>query len=205
MPSAPLDRRDARHDRKGPFGIIGFTIVELMVIIAVLVIIATLAVPAWHLQKERQQFTRGAEKLASFLSLAQVESVMRDENMTLSFARSDADRWCVGLTTGIDPCDCRQRDARAHDVCQVDGERRVLDPASLGHPVILDAVRGDAVLTFDPAHGALTDPEDRAELDLISDRGQYSLSVLLGADGKVRVCSMNFATQVPGYKLCLGG
>jgi len=202
MPSAVLDRTDERHVRKGPSRNNGFTFIELMVLCAVFIIIASLAVPTWHSQRERQRFTAGAEQLASFLSLAQVESVMRHENMTLSLARSDADRWCVGLTAGDDPCDCRQWNIEALDFCQIDGDSRVFTQANFSHPSILDSVRGNAVLVFDPLQGALTDPASNVELDLISDRGQYSLSVQLGRDGHVRICSRNSATQVPGYNLC---
>lgn len=202
MPIEHLNRREPLQGQKGFFLAVGVTIVEVMVFLAVVTVVASLAVPSYQAHQERKQLAGLAEQLAAFLNHAHVESVMRGQALTLSYHQADADNWCVGLREGSEACDCRQTIANASDHCTVDSAARIFAQHELSQPAILDAILGDGSISFDPLTGALVDPSDRIEFSLLSNAGQFALSVQVEGNGRVRICSDRSALQTPGFDLC---
>lgn len=202
MRNASSSRREPQSHLKGFFTSSGFTAVELLVFLAVAVIITSLAIPSWNGVMEREQVVSRAETLAAFISDARIDSIMRERPVTVSYAPSTGDYWCVGVAEGREPCDCREHDARAPNACSVDGTWRVFAHDNTSQASILDRVTGDGTITFDPLYGTLRDPGDTAEMMLVSAGGRYSLSVHVGRAGDVRICSQHSGTQVPGFRLC---
>lgn len=202
MRNASQSRRDPQDRLNGIFKIRGVTAIELMVVLAAAIAVTSLAIPSWHGVREREQFIQGAQELALFISHARTESIMRGRLLSVSYHRSDANQWCLGLSEGAGLCDCTNPDPSASSACQVDSVGRVFTQSSANHPGILDRLIGDGAFTFDPASGFLVDTEDMAEMVLISDSGRYSLSVKVYAGGEVKVCSEHSGTRVPGFDLC---
>lgn len=180
----------------------GFTVTELMVVVAVVAIITSLALPSYRTLIEKRQVTSGAEQIAAFLSAVQIESVMRNGNLTVSYSRTDVDDWCLGLTAGTTPCDCNETDSGQPDFCAVDSVHRVFTNANLTYPSIMDSMTGDGNFTFDPVRGVLLDPADTLVVAISSGTWNYALNVEVGPTGRVRICSNASTTQVPGYGLC---
>jgi Tfp pilus assembly protein FimT len=84
---------------------------ELMVVIAVVAIITSFALPSYQTLIEKRRVTSGAEQLGTFLSAVQLKSVNRSENIGVKYTRIDSANWCVGRVVVIDPtsnnpCDC---------------------------------------------------------------------------------------------------
>jgi Tfp pilus assembly protein FimT len=202
MPNALLSRKEPRKALKGLSRNLGFTAIETLVFLAVIVIITSLAMPSWQTVQERKHLISGAEQVAACLGRARAEAVMHGETLTVSWSRDSVDQWCLGLSAGPDGCNCEQLEAESTNACRFDSSLRVFSRGDLFDSGILDSVRGDGALTFDPQSGTLVNPQDKLIMGLISDSGRYSLSVELAGRGDVRICSENSNTKVPGYPLC---
>ena len=92
----------------------GFTLIELMVTIAVLAIVLTIAVPSFQGVIRSNQLTTEANTLASALQLARSEAVKRGVDVSLSANGSTfASGFCVHsgancTSTGASPTQIRQ-------------------------------------------------------------------------------------------------
>jgi type IV fimbrial biogenesis protein FimT len=77
-------------------GVKGFTLIELMVTIAVLAIIVTIAIPSFQDIIERNRVVTQANNILSAVQLARSEAVKRGETITLTAAGGDfTGGWCV--------------------------------------------------------------------------------------------------------------
>lgn len=207
MLSAFSSRRDPQDTGNGISTQKGFTVTELMVALAVVAIITSLAFPSYRLLIEKRQVTSGAEQVAAFLSAVQIESVMRNEQLTVYYDRQGTADWCLGImdpvslaVNGDGTCDCN--DPTAADACEVAGEPRMMSNANLTYPEVVDAMTGDGNFTYDPVRGVLVNPADTLEVEFISDDDHFALNVQVGPTGRVRTCSDASDTAVPGYQIC---
>jgi len=103
----------------------GFTLLELMIVMAIVAIGVALAVPTFQNTMQKRQLTRGAEEIAAFLSLAQGEAVKRNKVVAISIEREDDGRtWCVGskIKTAASPdhcdCYCENNNRDDDDLCE---------------------------------------------------------------------------------------
>ena len=208
MPTQAQTRRDPSNTGKGFSTNRGFTVIELMISIAVLAIITSLALPSYRTILEKRQVTSGAEQLGAFLSLAQLESVKRNQFVAVNYANNGGE-WCLGMRAGdtaaVD-CDCTVTDVSSNQACELDdGTLKVFTSSALNYPDVLQAADvggADDTLVYDPVRGLIQDAET-AKLQLLSDDGSYALDVEVSPTGRVKICSNNVANKdVPGYKEC---
>lgn len=81
----------------------GFTIIELMVVVAVLAIVATVAVPSFQQVIENNRLATESNRLVSTMSFARSEAVRVGDDVSLSAKSSDFNNgWCVHLGTACD-------------------------------------------------------------------------------------------------------
>jgi len=207
MPTQATSRRDPRNTGKGFSTHHGFTVIELMMAIAVVAIITSLALPSYRTILEKRQVTSGAEQLGAFLSSAQFESVKRNQFVAVNYQKNGGN-WCLGMRAGdtaaVD-CDCTVTVAANANACALDGTLKVFNASILNHPEVLQSVAisgGDDTLVYDPVRG-LTQGAETAKLKLLSDAGSYALDVDVSVTGRVKICSNKDANKdVPGYKEC---
>lgn len=211
MPNRAHSRRDPQKGKNGFSKSKGFTLIELLIGVAVLAIVMSLALPSYRSIIEKRQVTRGAEQLGAFLSAVQIEAVKRSENITVSYSRTDAETWCIGIVSGTAACDCTDTDVDTAD-CKISGDDqvRVINGDSLSYPGIMNDMSDlsdDGYFVFDPARGlvyadsSLSD-YDSAELKLLSDNDTYALNVQVSQTGRISLCSDSSAKHVPGYDVC---
>lgn len=202
MHHASLSRKDPHCKRNGFSRPGGLTTVELLVFIAALVVVASVALPTWQTQQERKQLRESGEQLAAFLAVARMDAVMSSQVTSVSWHRQNDQAWCLGVSRGTQACDCTQRSLASESACNTDGRLTVFSREDLQHPGILESIRGDGNLSFDPHNGALLEPADELDMLFLSDRGRYSMNVQVAGDGQVRLCSDHSNTRLPGYSLC---
>jgi type IV fimbrial biogenesis protein FimT len=109
----------------------GFTLLELMVTIAVLAILTTIAVPSFTDLVQSNRITTQANELVAALTFARTEAVKRGRNVNVAVAAANPG-WTVTVTT---------TDAGGNDVTLRQVERQ-------GSFVNVDAAVN---LTFDPS------------------------------------------------------
>jgi type IV fimbrial biogenesis protein FimT len=201
MPISAHTRRDPQKGKKEFSTHKGFTVIELLIVVAVIAIITSLALPSYRTIIEKRQVTSGAEKLGAFLSAVQMEAVKRSENITVSYSRTDADTWCIGIVTGLTACDCTDTSIATAD-CKIDDQVRIINDSDMMYSGIMSGMDGDGSFVYDPARGLMVDLTDAMELELVSDNNSYALNVQLTATGRVKTCSDNASNKVPGYEVC---
>ncbi|HET9485714.1 MAG TPA: GspH/FimT family pseudopilin [Xanthomonadales bacterium] len=185
----------------------GFTMIELMITIAILAVLAAIAAPSFNDFVERARLRSSVEEVLSFLATARQEAVKRDRDVTVAVGGSET-AWCLGAVAAQDPanegdpvatlpaaCDC----SGAPAACTIGGERRTIDVAS-GSGVTLVA---DNSITFSSKFGGLADLSAVGDpLVLKSKSSKYEISVVVTPLGHARSCVADGKTAVTGVPTC---
>jgi type IV fimbrial biogenesis protein FimT len=83
----------------------GFTITEMMLVVAIVVVLAALAAPTFQTVLDRQRIRSAASNLNTDIQYARSEAVRKNDKVTMSFSASTTP-WCYGIVTGTAACDC---------------------------------------------------------------------------------------------------
>lgn len=181
---------------------LGLTTVELMVSIALVAIVLSLALPSYREMVEKRQLTQGAEQIFAFMNSAQGIASRSNEVVTVSYSRTDRDDWCVGAIQGAVACDCKETVTTETDFCSIDGRFMVINNDHVGNTGIMESIAGDGAYAFDPVRGFLTDLNDSVSMDLHSPNDGYQLRLVVSNTGHAVLCSKDADHDVPGYDLC---
>ena len=82
-PNRPFHRRAHSHFQAPRGAASGFTLVELIVVVAVAAVLAALAVPSWRALSEKLQVTGVSNAFVSSLHLARSEAIKRQDRVAL--------------------------------------------------------------------------------------------------------------------------
>lgn len=186
----------------------GFTLIELMVAVGVLLILTVIAVPSFSTYLDKARVRGTADDVVNLIAQARQGGVKHDRDVSLVTTESGGGTtWCVGANQAVDPtagdqaagavaCDCTDVDE-----CVVDSQRLVV--ASSEHAgVTLTSPASN--LTFDGRLGVRSDANtadaDASSFDLTSKSGRYVLTVNISPLGQATVCSK--AGNILGYPQC---
>lgn len=84
----------------GPVASRGFTLIELMIVLALLAIVSFIAVPNFMDFIERNRIQTQAQELQAFLLYARGEAVSRGTSITVSLDEDDDDLWVAKRNSG---------------------------------------------------------------------------------------------------------
>lgn len=171
----------------------GFTLIELMVVIAIMGILLAIAVPSFTVYFEKYRARRAADTISAFLINAKSEAVKRNAGVNAVFKiTSGGTPWCVGLTT-LNTCNCTSAGS-----CQIDSVDRVVSSADY-KGVLLIGPDTDYAFRFDQVRGTLaTVTGETVEIESAS--GQQ-VNVVVSPRGRIRLCSPATAF-IGGYPKC---
>ena len=181
----------------------GFTLVELMMSIAVMAIILTVAVPGMKSYLDTNLLRGGTSQFYADVQLARSESIKRNVSISVSITSDGAAAWCYGLDE--DPgCDCTLTNPADVNACtlpiagvkvlKVGGVSDFTD-INMTAPVGVDLTYA----TFDPTRGlATTTGTAIFQSTSNSNETHVAVSVL----GRVSSCTPAGANQVAGYSAC---
>jgi prepilin-type N-terminal cleavage/methylation domain-containing protein len=182
----------------------GFTLVELMIVLAVAAILLTIAAPSFSDVIDRARLRGAAGDIVSLLANARGASVQRNRNVAVAFAGSDP-AWCVGANGAAEPgtvgdpipaaaaCDCAVPTG-----CMV-GTQQLTVSSSSYNGVTMGA--RPTSITFDSRLGTLSTLA-ASTVVLTSPRGKYQLQVSIAPLGQASLCVPAGKPVVPGYQSC---
>ena len=188
----------------------GFTVVELMITVAVLAVMTALAVPAFTEFFEKSRLRGAADDVVSFFNAQRLAAVKFDRDVHVS-VRGVGPDWCVGARMAAAPaapgqqvpavgtCDCFNDPS----TCTVDSQPAVLASTRFGvattRPTIDSA---DILITYDGRRGTLDDFADAGDVLLTSSSGRWALRVDVLVLGHARTCWPSDKLPMNGYNRC---
>lgn len=168
---------------------IGFSIIELLVGLAVLGIALSVAMPSYSEAKQNQLLSSAAEKFASDIQLWRGSAIKQSKPVVVALAQSNGGQtWCYGASdTNPGGCDCLIATA-----CSVENSSRVVSQADFRNISInISNVPGNK-LTLQP-RGLI----DVANAQVSFTSNSKTIVANIGATGKVALCSNNVTTYKP--------
>lgn len=159
----------------------GFTLVELLLVLAVLGVITAIAVPAFSDVAARSRVKDAAESIHGLIVLARSESPIRDANLSLSV---NAGHWCVGIAA-TPGCNCTLTFGSSACMLDVAGDNVLQTVTAEEFPGVSVSENFPGVGT---TFNRLRRTASPAGTIVVSSAGQ-TLEIRIGLTGRIRVCS----------------
>jgi prepilin-type N-terminal cleavage/methylation domain-containing protein len=175
----------------------GFTLNELLVVVAIVAILSSLAVPTYQWAFDKYRLKGAADTLRGDLQYARLQAISNNKPVFVSFAPAAnmGSSWCYGMilaSSGVAGCNCKI--ANSCTLKQVSSSD--FTGVTLAAPTS-PAVMFAANLNFDPVRGLVAPASGAVEfLSTLGKRAQLNLSVI----GKAGICDP--AATGSGYPSC---
>lgn len=196
----------------------GFTLIELMVTLVVLVTLAVLAAPAFVDLIEKSRLRGATDDIVNLLNTSRANSVKLQRQVNVS-VKSGAS-WCAGAVSEAGPASAGAAMALANTPCNcltsasscvVDSQNAFVSSSSYSG-VTLSTVTGSLDysnngVTFNPKLGAATDSGGNMlttapTVLVLSKTGKYSTKITVSPLGQTNVCVPSTSPFVAGYPSC---
>jgi type IV fimbrial biogenesis protein FimT len=181
----------------------GFTLVELMVTLAVMLVLLVIATPSFFALRQRMVLAATGEQVFGLWQQARLEAAKRNSMVKFGLYTSGGN-YCLGAATTTDKDDTTPCDCTTANVCDVGtfpkvGNNDWRDVTINGTPTLGNAT---GVVVVDPKRTALTDSTDAGAISLNGPpgRNQYRLNFLVDGMGRGVLCESTAApTKMPAY------
>lgn len=168
----------------------GFTLVELVVTLAVAAILAMIAVPSYNNMLESMRARRATESMVAAFYNAKSEAVKRNAFVRVVFTTSNSGAtWCYGLTE-LTTCNCTTANS-----CQLDGVDRVVSNAQFSG---IAATASATTFSFNPIRGTV----NAGNVQFTSNTQGYQSRAVVSDRGRITTCSTSGAGYMGAFEPC---
>lgn len=161
---------------------IGFTLIELVIVVAVLGILVTVAVPSFRAMLINSQVRNAAEAIANGLQKARGEAVARNRNVQFILGADSS--WRVQLVDGTE-IESRAASDGSRDVTRVALASDLTTPATT---VTFNGMGGVVANPGSPLPPTLT------RVNITAPNATRALRVTIGAGGNAKMCDPNLTS-----------
>mgnify|MGYP006198156723 CR=1 FL=1 len=177
----------------------GFTLVELMVAVAVLAILVSVALPSFRDFGERSALRGAADAVTQVIGTARTEAIKRNQLVRVEIKQPAGGGFCIGAATVASTtaagCDCS---TAACPVAEFPSNADEIEALSLaGTP----SFGVDTAFVVDPATGMLSDAGDAGSVEFSSPRG-FGVRLAVNPMGRVSLCTPTGVRAVSGVDPC---
>ena len=173
--------------------VLGFTLIELMVTVAVFTVLAMLALPSFNAFRQRSALRGTSEQVVGFWNQARFESAKRNQMVKVGVS-SDSTGYCLGAATTTNaadttPCDCHT--AGACNVAVYPGDptdQTEWRGVTLNGTPTLGS--NNAVAVIEPKRGSLATASQAGAISFTGPTGpkSYHMNLLIDQFGKTTLC-----------------
>lgn len=166
----------------------GFSVIELMVAVAIMAILVGIAMPSFQTWVQNTQIRNAAESILSGLQRARAEAVARNRSVAFALQGGDSS-WTISLVTPASGIESRSSS---------EGSKNVTITA-----VAADLATEATAITFNNLGSVVTpNPTDNSEplarVDVDLPGNNRNLRIVIGVGGSAKMCDPN---QSPGSGL----
>jgi len=155
---------------------LGFTLLELMIVVAIVGIVASIAVPSFQATLDRNLLKQVTESFKSDLQFARNTAIKLSQNIRINRTTGNDGAWCYGLTTNDLSCDCTEATTTETDYCEI---KRVL--GNEFNPTNMVSATGNS--TFNFRRGTI------GANGVTFSSNIYASRVVFSSGGRIRICS----------------
>lgn len=167
----------------------GVTIIELMVVVAVIAIMAAIAAPSLTRFIDAQRLRGAADDVVSVIATARSAAVKHDLPVGVAFEGGSS--WCVGARSLTPPAAGALVTGNVADFTCSDASTLVgtdVVRASASSHTGVSMGNAPAMLQFDPKSGLIT-PLGTRTLTLTSPKSYYSVRLVVMSNGQATLCA----------------
>lgn len=178
---------------------VGFTLIEMMIVVAIIGVIAALAGPSFSDFLDKNRVKRAVIEVQGLIAKARAETTIRDTNLSVAATAGAAGAWCVGYSATAG-CDCTLTNPGSAGACAVPvaGVNVLQTVTAAEFPGVALAENFTGVgPTYDAVRGTAS-PWGTITLS----SGSWSLGITVSLAGLARLCAPASATWSQGYPAC---
>jgi len=174
---------------------LGFTLTELMVTVAIIGIISSIAMPSFMEMIKRSRLKTAAESIYADLQYTKMQSVKQNTEVRLIFTKISDANWCYGVTDKAD-CDCTKALTDGTSCSVTEGGTAILKVTSSSGLSDMQLTSAAGNFSFDPIRSTVN--AGNVELG----NGTNSVQLKVSGLGRVRYCIPSGSDSWGGYYPC---